>query len=960
MSKQVGSVAVSSDASSRKMIENNETQVSVSPRTVLKQGYAKKLKTMKSRYFVLWKDSLTGDVKLEYFDSQKKYQASVNNNKASQSLSSSLINKKKNNTNKRQPIIIKECFSINKRVTNVKNSHAIAIYTAEDCFSMLFDDEKEFSEWLDTLVQQKAKSNLGHNDRATSNQQLFEHVWQVEVTKKGLVTQHPHLVGRHRLCLSSTALFLFRASEIKPSEILSPNKLEFPLNAIRKCGHSDSYFSIELGRSSSLGSGDLLMQVEDGTIAHHMHKTIHEAMKSSTTRDDGAPVGRPRSASTSESAKNLSTRRSTIGPLNVSHSHFSSLNATTSTALVSAHSAAAQAYSSLRDRSYSMHERTRTISEGAPGHYYSDITGTHTDKPGHYIACMPSRTLSYSPPVNNPMSPSSAASCTDSVGSSHSINDCADGYVMTDAMNFRGELGSMVLTQPPIAEEGACDDYYMGPVYSSRTSSVGSTGAQHYHHHSRHHHRTALHLSLPHSSASQLQSQRSIGYSPVSSPLQMLTSITAVNTLHNKTPQPQTETDGYITMSPGSLENGSSCSRRSSSFMEKSFTIDEPDSYMEMRPDGGISSLMERSLTLDETDGYMEMKADAGDYMEMKPDTGYVDMKPGSELTKSVMSSLDEGYLDMMPMSSTLSQKSHISSSSPRDSSHLYNDLHHQPSMKFKEEFPLDKVRSYFSPSEEESSDIIKPARAYSIGSRPQMSMTNRLSSRKPPNILNSSSSNNAPYTYAAPLNSNFAEPFDTRVRAYSMGSHMPSIRERIRANRGKQLPVESVLGTIKQLEDKMKNEEKCSSVPSLNPFEGAHRARSSTCGSRIALLPESRSRTHSTCSRRSKPDDDVDSDLMVIDYTMSGKNKKELKEEDETEEQSPIIRQQLQSLNPPEKSVTAAPTLPTKIAVASNAGEDKGTVASDHEKENIDTENAEVVPLLTEPLEYAVIDFRP
>jgi len=177
------SITTNSSITSTMGITNSSVK-SNEPRTVLREGYAKKVKvsfadwtswfefthffqlnlitqqTMKRRYFVLYKNNATGDILLEHYDNEKKYEATRHK----------LFKKVK------PPIVLNACFAISRRVTNAKNSHAIAIYTASDCFSILFDlsisdnPELEMNEWLDTLVQQKALTSPVR--RQSRNEQL--------------------------------------------------------------------------------------------------------------------------------------------------------------------------------------------------------------------------------------------------------------------------------------------------------------------------------------------------------------------------------------------------------------------------------------------------------------------------------------------------------------------------------------------------------------------------------------------------------------------------------------------------------------------------------------------------------------------------------------------------------------------------------------------------------------------
>ena len=88
---------------------------------------------------------------------------------------------------------------------------------------------------------------------------------------------------------------------------------------------------------------------------------------------------------------------------------------------------------------------------------------------------------------------------------------------------------------------------------------------------------------------------------------------------------------------------------------------------------------------------------------------------------------------------------------------------------KLNQEFRLEKVKSYFSPSEEETSyDYIKPVRAYSMGSRP-LPREGNINSKL--HVLQgypcSSKADNQLYSYS---NITKCDP-QTRVRSFSMDS---------------------------------------------------------------------------------------------------------------------------------------------------------------------------------------------
>ncbi|NXL41496.1 IRS2A protein, partial [Podilymbus podiceps] len=100
---------------------------------------------------------------------------------------------------------------------------------------------------------------------------VFKEVWQVNVKPKGL-GQTKNLTGVYRLCLSSKAIHLIKLNSEVPS-------VHLQLMNIRRCGHSENFFFIEVGRSASIGPGELWMQVDDSVVAQNMHETFLDTMK---------------------------------------------------------------------------------------------------------------------------------------------------------------------------------------------------------------------------------------------------------------------------------------------------------------------------------------------------------------------------------------------------------------------------------------------------------------------------------------------------------------------------------------------------------------------------------------------------------------------------------------------------------------------------------------------------------
>lgn len=106
-------------------------KIQVPDKSTRLQGYLKKLKTMKKKYFVLYCDSVDKSARLEYYDSEKKFKSRFGHPKRS--------------------IVLKSCFHINRRV-DTKHKYVISLYTKDDCFCIVFETEVEMNRWLKELL----------------------------------------------------------------------------------------------------------------------------------------------------------------------------------------------------------------------------------------------------------------------------------------------------------------------------------------------------------------------------------------------------------------------------------------------------------------------------------------------------------------------------------------------------------------------------------------------------------------------------------------------------------------------------------------------------------------------------------------------------------------------------------------------------------------------------------------
>ncbi|XP_036409529.1 insulin receptor substrate 1-B-like [Megalops cyprinoides] len=227
---------------------------------VRKVGYLRKPKSMHKRFFVLRIASGSGPSRLEYYENEKKW-------------------RHKSGAPKRT-IPLESCFNINKRADS-KNKYLVALYTKEEYFAVAADSEQEQDLWYQALVDLHNRGKLHEPARGNGIGEdsygeatpgpAFKEVWQVSLKPKGL-GQTKNLTGIYRLCLTNKTISFVKLNSDAAAVVLQ-------LMNIRRCGHSENFFFIEVGRSSVTGPGEFWMQVDDSVVAQNMHETLLEAMK---------------------------------------------------------------------------------------------------------------------------------------------------------------------------------------------------------------------------------------------------------------------------------------------------------------------------------------------------------------------------------------------------------------------------------------------------------------------------------------------------------------------------------------------------------------------------------------------------------------------------------------------------------------------------------------------------------
>jgi insulin receptor substrate 1 len=99
---------------------------------VVRQGHLKKLKTMKKKYFVLRAETSDCFARLEYYESEKKFRSGAA---------------------PRRVLPLKNCYNITRRL-DLKQKHVIALFTKEEQFCIVAENEQDLHAWLTAILKQ--------------------------------------------------------------------------------------------------------------------------------------------------------------------------------------------------------------------------------------------------------------------------------------------------------------------------------------------------------------------------------------------------------------------------------------------------------------------------------------------------------------------------------------------------------------------------------------------------------------------------------------------------------------------------------------------------------------------------------------------------------------------------------------------------------------------------------------
>ncbi|XP_051017176.1 insulin receptor substrate 1-like [Acomys russatus] len=250
-------------------------------------GHLRKQKSQRRRFFVLRADP----PRLECYENEKKF-----------------LSSRCRPPRPRRTISLEGACTISKRA-DARQRHLIIVYTSDSSLGVAAASEAEQQAWYSALLEVRATAAaaaaaaMGFSPQEASETWIFapfQDVWPVTLRSKGLGRVQGLNSGSYRLCLGSGSLSLLRKPGSKGSKdnrASPPPVLRLSLLSVRRCGHADSFFFLELGRSAPMGPGELWLQAPDAVVAQSIHETVLAAMKrlgnSAACGKADAPPGDP-------------------------------------------------------------------------------------------------------------------------------------------------------------------------------------------------------------------------------------------------------------------------------------------------------------------------------------------------------------------------------------------------------------------------------------------------------------------------------------------------------------------------------------------------------------------------------------------------------------------------------------------------------------------------------------------
>ncbi|CAL8283761.1 unnamed protein product [Gadus morhua 'NCC'] len=257
---------------------------------VVKRGYMGKAELHHRRYFVLSAGSPTRPALLEWYDTEERFKEMEKHPAAA--------GKALFGCHKRRVINLRCCLGVSK-VSSTSKGHTVALYAKDYTLVMVAEDTGQQEDWywaVKRLIEEEQRYEDDTEERGEGEDEggerlddeddgyctltsgVFKEVWLVTVKPRGL-GRTKSLAGEMRLCLSADSLVLVRGSAAGWPRLPG---VTLPLLSVRRYGHRDGMFFLELGRSAPYGPGEVWMEAVDQadlSLAQQVHEAVREAVR---------------------------------------------------------------------------------------------------------------------------------------------------------------------------------------------------------------------------------------------------------------------------------------------------------------------------------------------------------------------------------------------------------------------------------------------------------------------------------------------------------------------------------------------------------------------------------------------------------------------------------------------------------------------------------------------------------
>ncbi|XP_054630545.1 insulin receptor substrate 2-B-like isoform X2 [Dunckerocampus dactyliophorus] len=243
---------------------------------VVKQGYLGKLDRKHRRYFVLREGSHTGPSRLEWYKSQEKFAAVEKSSGKAAPFGPS-----------RQGVIYLRCCIGVRCPGSSRKGLTVALYAQDQTVALVAEDQQDQEGWYGSikkmLTEEREDEEQGCDDVDEDDgyctlppAAFFREVWPVSVKPRGL-GRSKCLAGDLHLCLTATCLVLVQVAACCDSPPIT-----IPLLSVRRFGHLDGSFFLELGRSVPIGPGEIWLEAKDRgntAVAQRIHEAVRDAVR---------------------------------------------------------------------------------------------------------------------------------------------------------------------------------------------------------------------------------------------------------------------------------------------------------------------------------------------------------------------------------------------------------------------------------------------------------------------------------------------------------------------------------------------------------------------------------------------------------------------------------------------------------------------------------------------------------